>query len=516
MAYLDDLPAELIENVVICLTLNEICALRLANRSLASKASQDHFRAFYRSKRIDIDERGLKDFVVCTANAGMGCLVDDFTLTGLVYNTIFIKNQLRPGDVRIKSQISEGGATSIQTSIGWRPFEEAEREALRRQLNILQRRQKAQLHFLQSEDAQRLLRKAFRNIKRGRTSSTPLSLTLNLAVYRDDALCRSAPADGGSWRLIWQSAADTFQLVQDALDASTLAVSYFRCFPTHGKNSQMRSSLACNEIGPVIAYSGLESCLASLKALTLAFSDTSLRYDDKDAELLEAGDRQEQSRQPIAGRELQLIVQAANSANFTGLLSFVKACRNIRELDLHRYQLTNHGDTSRVQGDKVSNMLFQHLKLTELRDCRLRGFRAGSDDIIHFLQNHQTLQKLLLKNFTLSSGTFRPVFDHCTGNPDTKSESMQPKLDSIELEDLFEDATASSSKQLLLFTGPKLEDDSKVSGWRSTNNLSRWASGTKRLITYQRQNYNIGRGSQWQKQAMEEFGPPDQRYIKFL
>ena len=530
MARLDELPAELIEHIVTLLTLNEICALRLANRSLASKASQDHFRAFYRSKRVDIDEHGLKDFVVCTANNGMGCLIDDFTLTGLVYNTLFFKSYFRTGNIKAETCEQLDGGRVRRISTGWRAVTDEERDIFKRQLNTLQRRQEAQLHFLQSEDAQRLLIKAFRNIRRGRTSQRPLSLTLDLAVYRDDALLRTTPAEGGSWRLIWQSAIDTFQLVQDALDASMLPVHHLRLFPTQGRNGQLRSSLTCNEIGPVITYSGLENCLANLKALTISFSDVSLRFSDKDAELMEASDKHELRRQPCPGKDLQLIMQAADPNNFAGLLSFIKACRNLEELDLHRCQLTHDESISNVQGDKVSHMLFHNLKLPRLRDVKLRGFRAGQDDTITFLQSHPRIEDLLLKNFTLSSGTFQPIFTHLTGNPDSdpKLESRQAALKNMLLEDLFEYGAAPApavgqSRHLLVFTPNGNEDDFEIGGVQGGNKLLRQGEGIKRSITYRTQDHSaIGRGwnhlsfagnwRQWQKEAFEGFGPPDQKY----
>ncbi|GIZ43375.1 hypothetical protein CKM354_000660500 [Cercospora kikuchii] len=511
MAALDKLPAELVENIVLSLTLHEICAFRLANRSIASKASQDHFRSFYRSKRVDVDEHGLKDFVVVTANGGMGCLIDDFTLTGLVYNSFYIQSQLRSGNVREDN---------------WRAITEEERAALQRQLNTFKRREQAQMHFLQSEDAQRLLVKAFRNIVKGRAANRPLSLTLDLAVYRDDPLIRSTPLEGGSWRMIWQNAADTFQLVQDALDRTMLPVYKLRLFPVYGQSGQKRSSLACNEIGPVIKYSGLESCLANLRSLTVTYSDKSILSDDRDAELVDAWDKAEMARQRHGYRGLlKQTLEAADPSNFTGLLSFVQACHNLEELELHRYRLTRGaGSTAHVQGDKMSHILFTRLTLPHLRDCRLRGFRASSDDTVNFLRRHR-LHKLLLKNFALSAGSYRVIFDHCTGDG-ADIEPGQPDLNRIEFEDLFEERSDefgvvrhnANRQWLVLFAGPDQEHDSDVGGKRGSNMIQRWSSGTKRPIQYTTQDSrdaplqgNSTRFSEWQRAFSEEFGPPDFR-----
>ncbi|KAI5359823.1 hypothetical protein Slin15195_G116840 [Septoria linicola] len=517
MAFLDDLPAELVENIVHCMTLHEICALRLANRSIASKASQDHFRSFYRSKRVDIDERGLKDFVVVTANAGMGCLIDDFTLTGLVYNSLSISSQLRSGNMRQTTEVSDGG--HIKT--GWRSSTEEERNALQRQLNTLQRRQEAQLHFLQSEDAQRLLVKAFRNIVKGRSPHKQLSVTLDLAVFREDALIRSTPVQGGSWRMIWQAAADTFQLVDDAIDASTLPIHTLRIFPAYGNNAQRRCALFCTEVPHVIKYSGLETCLARLKTLTLTFSDASIKFDDRDAELVTLCDKHELARQQRGGsttHDLNRMMEAQRSENFTGLVSFVQSCHHLETLDLHRYRLMKGpNSTGNIQGDKISHLLFQRLTLPHLRDCRLRGFRVGSENTLMFLQRHR-LHKLLLKNFVLSAGTFRVIFDHCTG--DGKDvQTAQPDLERIEFEDLFQEETfvaltinqTVTRERLVTYVGPDIEHDSDIGGLRSNNMIQRWRTGTKRPIQYITHdltgNAMLRLGEK--KKNMEEFGPPD-------
>jgi hypothetical protein len=77
---LDDLPNELFENIVQRLDLSDIYNLRSSSRLLASKATQHHFKSFFRMKQVALDERSLKYFAHATQPAG--CLVEELVLVG--------------------------------------------------------------------------------------------------------------------------------------------------------------------------------------------------------------------------------------------------------------------------------------------------------------------------------------------------------------------------------------------------------------------------------------------------
>jgi hypothetical protein len=62
---LEDLPTELFEGIVQQLDLSDIYNLRLSSRLLASKATQHHFKSFFRKKRVNLDERSLTTFCTC-------------------------------------------------------------------------------------------------------------------------------------------------------------------------------------------------------------------------------------------------------------------------------------------------------------------------------------------------------------------------------------------------------------------------------------------------------------------
>jgi hypothetical protein len=81
---LDDIPNELFERIVEQLDARDIFALRLGSRLLASKATQKTFKAFLRTKHVQLDERPLTELVHATRPGGIGDLIDNLVLVGLV------------------------------------------------------------------------------------------------------------------------------------------------------------------------------------------------------------------------------------------------------------------------------------------------------------------------------------------------------------------------------------------------------------------------------------------------
>ncbi|KUJ14024.1 uncharacterized protein LY89DRAFT_152017 [Mollisia scopiformis] len=80
---LEDCPNEVIESIVVLLDLNDICNLRQTSRSLATKATQNHFKSFYLSKHVDTTTRSLEKFVDATRPGRLGCLVQNLTIFGV-------------------------------------------------------------------------------------------------------------------------------------------------------------------------------------------------------------------------------------------------------------------------------------------------------------------------------------------------------------------------------------------------------------------------------------------------
>ena len=155
------------------LDLEDIRSLRQSCRSLAVKSTQDRFKSYYQSKRVEITPHALRAFVDATQPGRLGCLVQELILVGLTNDA--------------------GGDNSPQ--------------------------------YVPTEIELNLLTQAFNGIAANGRSGALLSLSLEVAVVQDDAKQRLLPAAvaRGGWKLVWQSAAQTFHTTLRALAASRSA-----------------------------------------------------------------------------------------------------------------------------------------------------------------------------------------------------------------------------------------------------------------------------------------------------
>ena len=114
-----------------------------------------------------------------------------------------------------------------------------------------------------------LLSEAFSSIVANRKTGKPLSLSLEVVVYRQDAEQRLPPLAGGSWRFIWQSAADIFHTTIRSLAASNLPIEKLNIF---NDRQLQRCSLACNELGSIyFEHKRLAISLSTLKSLSVSY-----------------------------------------------------------------------------------------------------------------------------------------------------------------------------------------------------------------------------------------------------
>jgi hypothetical protein len=176
---LDHLPNELSEGIVQQLDLSYIYNLRSSSRLLASKATQHHFKSFFRKKHVDLDERSLTNFAHATQPAG--CLVEDLVLVGLVYDTQVLKG--------LQSERYFGDGAYI---------DENERDRIQRGLEAIGQRRDALRIFSESKDGVRLLSEALRNLSSN--GSKPgclpsLSLEIRICIYDGERQEPSASYD---------------------------------------------------------------------------------------------------------------------------------------------------------------------------------------------------------------------------------------------------------------------------------------------------------------------------------
>ncbi|KFX98829.1 hypothetical protein V490_02088 [Pseudogymnoascus sp. VKM F-3557] len=81
---LDDIPMEIMENILTLLALSDTCSLRLTGRKVSAKSSQGIFKSHFRNKTITMSSsEQLHRAVSMTQRQGFGCLLEHLTLVGL-------------------------------------------------------------------------------------------------------------------------------------------------------------------------------------------------------------------------------------------------------------------------------------------------------------------------------------------------------------------------------------------------------------------------------------------------
>jgi hypothetical protein len=167
---LEDLPVEMVEQIVTSLGYHDIAALRLTSRIIESKTSQGSFTAYFKHKNIELTMESLQTFERMTREDRMGRFLRHCTINGIART------------------------------------EEAPAE--------------------DSSENSQFLFEAFRNLKQNCPHGCLVSLSLGVATRtesRNGGLTQ--PESFRSWTAIWATALQTFELTMAALDASLLPVS---------------------------------------------------------------------------------------------------------------------------------------------------------------------------------------------------------------------------------------------------------------------------------------------------
>lgn len=427
---LQDLPPELFERIVVLLSLPVIGSLRLGNRCLASKSTQDHFKAFFVTKSVEITEHRLEAFASITADDGLGSLLQTLTVINPVYNTLELAARLEDNIIRV-AEVDDGGNF---IELGEKELSEGELQGTKRDLNLLQQRRSEQLQSQQSGKLIRLLSQSLSNL--ASHGVVLCGIRLEVGVYRDDALTSLPPLYGGSWKYIWAATATLTHSVFASLAVSGLPIESINIF---NSDRMLQCSLACNELGNT-SYTSAALCssLAHLVVLSLSISDTMVAQRADDFA------RSEDTRSPSnlsQRREYrprdEVLEDAIDPANFTGLRNLLQACTSLAVLELVRYSLgfvDNRISPAHCRG--ILQVLVS-TNLSCLREITLGGFDADERDLLDALQRCKSLQSLGLRCITLLSGTFRSILDYCT---------VQVRLETAELDSLFEPGMSFSSR----------------------------------------------------------------------
>jgi hypothetical protein len=414
---LEDCPNEVIESIVLLLGLSDIRSLRLCSRSLATKATQNHFKSYFRSKHVDITDSALRAFVDMTRPGRLGCFVQHLVLVGVVNNTKLLEYILREGEEEYVEEYQEEDEVEEE-------YEEEEEEdepktekqiKAEQDLKILKQRQIDYEQLHESGTDVSLLSEAFSNIVANSKTGKLLSLSLEVVVYREDSEQKLSPLAGGSWRFIWKSAGDTFHTLMRSLAASSLSIEKLNIF---NDRQFQRCSLASNELGSIdFAHKGLAISLASLKSLSLSFSDKVIFNSKRDAE--QSYDPAEDTAWDEVGEgrdEDDIRAEAADEGNFIGLAKVLQLCSQLEDLELHQY-LLGQGliPPAEMYYERLLQRAAEMTPNMNLNRIELRGLYVREKDLLAFIQR-TAVRKLSMDRVKMSLGSFRSVFDYCTSD----------------------------------------------------------------------------------------------------
>lgn len=440
LSLLEDCPLEVIELMVRELGLKDICSLRESSRTLAIKIREGlYFKTYFRSKHVDMTQQGLQAFVDQTQPARLGCLVQDLVLIGVVNNVPELKSILMKAkvDTIIKMKMKTMPKWAMMKTNPETAMEDNQEEQakVRQSLMILEQRQAAYRQLHESEMDIDLLSEAFSNLMSNSKTGKLLSLSLEVIVYRNNAVEKLPPLIGGNWKLIWQSATETFHTALSSLAKSSLPIEKLNIF---NDRRLQRCSLFYNELANInFKNKGLASLFACLKSLSVSYSQKNFSRYGKDAERIygslndmfyesdsaeydEETDPDESDEEADSAeseeREIKKVTaKAATESNFIGLTKLLKFCSQLEELELHQYWLEGCRAPERLRFERILKQAAYMDTPPNLKRMTLRGIWVREKHLLAFVRRTK-VRKLTICDVRITSGNFRSVFDYCTSN----------------------------------------------------------------------------------------------------
>jgi hypothetical protein len=413
---LEDCPVEIVENVVLQLGLDDIRSLRQSCRSLATKCSQDHFKSFFLSKRVEVTEQTLRVFAEVTQPGRLGCLLRELTLIGITDNAR--GNDLGTQKISRKEEIE-------------------------------------------------LLSQAFCGLATNSETGRLLSLSLEVAVASgagERLLPAAAPRVDK--RLVWRSAADTFDAALDALAASKLPIERLNIF---NSRQMQRCSLACNRLSKIDWENpGLATSFASIRSLSVSLSNRILGEPESGDD--GQGNNDKGPVPPKRKDENDLQAEAEDESNFVSLANLFQLCNQLTDFEIHYCRFSHapleHED---LHHERLLQRVVELDKLPILKCCRLRGVYTREEDLLLFIERTRVCE-LAMENVNLCSGTFRSIFDHCL--------SETTSIQAVYFDDLHEQWS------LICFDTPDEPDLEFINGTSGCSTLQRTGGEVKQPISY--------------------------------
>jgi hypothetical protein len=142
------LPPEIFEGINVLLSLRDLSNVRVVSCSMASKATQDRFASFVRSRSVELTRPALETMAALTAEGRIGCFIEDLTIAGVVYNTAGLQHQLQAG-----SKTTLGRGCEASGMLDDKPTEPATDAELSRATAALDTMQSKQADYDQLHEA---------------------------------------------------------------------------------------------------------------------------------------------------------------------------------------------------------------------------------------------------------------------------------------------------------------------------------------------------------------------------
>jgi len=486
---LEKCPNEIIESIVLHLDFGDICSMRLTSRPMATKVTQGRYKSAFRTKHVDVTEGALRALSDMTQPGWLGCQVQHLVVVGIVYNTKLLESKVRKLMKQFESE------DEVEEEDSENESKEEEISKAEEDIRILQQRQNDYTQFHESGMDVKLLSEAFSNIMANSKNKRLPSLSLEVVVYREDSEQRILPLAGGSWKFIWKSAAVTFHTTMRALATSGLLVDQLNIY---NDPKLQRCSLACDELAILESVPhDLVTPLASLKSLSLSFSEQIFFYSKRDAERsqdpTEVIDWAESDVEKNSDEEE---AEAADERNYIGIAKLLQLTHQLEELKLHQYTL-GRSPSVRPYWERPLQRIAEHASVMNLHRLELRGLSVHGKDLLTLVQR-AGVRKLSMTCVSMSSGSFRPLFDYCT----SESSGMQE----LHCEDLSE------QRLNVLFPKPGQFKSLLPGAPEGSDKLKRIGIELREPVIYTpSQSFTISSpySQEIRRQYRREYGPPD-------
>ncbi|KAK4501476.1 hypothetical protein PRZ48_007285 [Zasmidium cellare] len=496
-SHLESLSNEIFEWVVSYLNLDDIRNLRLASRSTAYKGSQDTFKSFFKSKHVDLTRTDLSSFVRLTSQNGLGCLVEDLSLVGIVYNPFALQNLVKNGyRYATKDEIARDRQLQGRPI----PCNEAEISKAEEDLQMMTRSRKEDEELQRQALDLALLREAFTTLAANKAHGLK-RLSLQVMVYREDMTTKLPASEVKCWKWVFETASRMFNLVVSSLHDTGLHVQAFDVF--HRKPDSLACSLPREALDPFDFTTPTFGLVFSrLRSLFISLTGPIVVEDEYEAQ--SCGDPEQNLEFKLRGQKRDLAPLRDRIADTTSHKSFAKMlelCRELSALDLSGYHFPTSSteliNASRTMRAQYIHYLSRMVPLPRLRRFRLAGLNFNVRELVTFLQNHgTTLREVELNNVSINQESFEPILSCLSGS--------QMDLEIIRLEDLWQ------SGELIQFGGQREQEFTKISGDYAGRNVIRiWGEDTKKKISYYPyvgRSIGSGRVWRWNQRRRLEFG----------